>query len=103
MMASKEIKADWFENKEIKLYVLCTRTAVSAEEGWNAGTAGSSRPASRYGGDESHASGSEDAGDDKDRGTAQWEGSLKQQELDDRSVHNVSSAAADCQRSQLLR
>jgi hypothetical protein len=76
---------------------------VSAEEGWNASTAGSSRPASRYGGDESHASGSEDAGDDKDRGTAQWEGSLKQQELDDRNVHSLSSAAADCQRSQLLR
>ena len=103
MMVSKEIKANWFDNKELNLCVISTRTVMSAEEGWNASTAGSSRPESRYGGDESHASGSEDAGDDKDKGTAQWEGSLKKHELDDRSVHNLSSVAADCQRSQLLR
>jgi len=102
-MVSREIKGYCFDNKEIILCVISTRTAMSAEEGWNASTAGSSRPESRYGGDESHASGSEDAGDDKDRGTAQWEGSLKQQELDDRNVHNLTSVAADCQRSQLLR
>ena len=74
---------------------------MCVEEGWNASTAGSSHPESRYGGDESHGSGSEDAGDD--RGTAQWEGSLKQQELDDQSGHNLSSTAADCQKNQLSR
>jgi len=102
-MVSKEIKASWLDNKEINMCIISTRTVMPAEEGWNASTAGSSHPGSRYGADESHASGSEDAGDDKDRGTAQWEGSLKQQELDDRSVHNLSSVAADCKRSQLLR
>jgi hypothetical protein len=76
---------------------------MSVEEGWNASTAGSSRPESHYGGDESHASGSEDAGDDRDRGTAHWSGSQKQQELDDRSVNILSSADAECQGSQLLR
>jgi hypothetical protein len=101
MVSSKENKAYWLEYKEIHFCGLSYRTVMSAEEGWNASTAGSSRPDSRYGGDESHGSGSDDAGDD--RGTAQWEGSVKQQELDDRSVNNLSSSAADCQRSQLLR
>jgi len=71
---------------------------MSADEGCNTG---SSHPESRYGGDESHGSGSEDAGDD--RGTAQLEHNLRQQENDEHSDFGVSQTPADCQSSQLLR
>jgi hypothetical protein len=70
---------------------------MSADEGCNITTAGSSRPASRYGGDESHGSGSEGAGDDT--GTAQ----LEHQEHDEHNAHNLSSAPADYQRSHCPR
>lgn len=60
-----------------------------------------SRPESRYEGDESHGSGSEDTNDD--RGTSQLEHSLRQQENDEHAVQNLSSAPADCQRGQFQR
>lgn len=66
---------------------------MSAEEGCNIATTGSSEP----GGDESHGSGSEDAADDA--GTAK----LEQQGHDEHSVHNLSSSPADCQGDNLSR
>ncbi|XP_069676084.1 ras-responsive element-binding protein 1-like [Periplaneta americana] len=81
-----------------------SRSVPSGDEGCNLSTAGSSRPESRYGGDESHGSGSEDAGDD--RGTTQpssrlEHGVLRQQEKDERSGYNLSSTPADLQRTSL--
>jgi hypothetical protein len=74
---------------------------MAADEGCNVSTAGSSRPESRYGGDESHGSGSEDTVDDK--GTSQLEHNLRQQDSDEHTTYNLSSAPADCQRGQLPR
>ena len=78
---------------------------MSGDEGCNVSTAGSSRPESRYGGDESHGSGSEDAAEDKvnvhlpselDKRT-----NIKHQERDERTSH--LSAALEGHRPQLPR
>jgi hypothetical protein len=90
-----------YKYKQIHFCGFSFRTIMSADEGCNVSTAGSSRPESRYGGDESHGSGSEDTGDD--RVTSQLEHNLRQQENNEHTAYNLSSAPADCQRGPFPR
>ena len=82
-----------------------SRSVMPGDEGCNMSTAGSSRPESHYGGDESHGSGSEDAGEERATVHLSSEGErrtgLKLQDKQERISH--LSAALEGHRPPLSR
>ncbi|KAJ9598993.1 hypothetical protein L9F63_010587, partial [Diploptera punctata] len=79
---------------------LIPRTVMPGEDGCNISTTGSSRSESRYGGDESHGSGSEDAGEERTNvNEVEKRTGLKHQEKEERNSH--LSAALEGHRPQL--